>query len=225
MDGLSKDGSTHVTDEKINTATHMAGAIFALFGALLLLLKSIETHKWLHFVAFCVYGFSLVALFTMSALHHGVTGSEKTNRRLRTLDYVAVYGLITGSLVPVCLVLFRGVLGYSVLAVALAVTAFGVTMRSIYHTLPNYISLTLYLCLGWLPVLLILLSRSVLSAGGLLWFFAGGFFYTAGSIVYGLRAPNPIKGRFGFHEIWHVAVLLGVLCHYMFMYLYVLPVK
>jgi len=225
MTKLSKDGSLNYTDEQINTATHMAGAIFALFGSMLLIIKSAQAEKWWHVVSFTVYGFTLVALFTMSALHHGVTGTEKTNRRLRTLDYVAVYGLITGSLVPLCLVLFRGVLGYTVLVVALMVTAFGVTMRSVYYTLPAYISLTLYLCLGWLPVFLVLLDRSILSIGGLLLFIAGGLFYTLGSIVYAREKPNPVKEKFGFHEIWHIAVLLGALCHFLFMYRYVLPVK
>ncbi len=225
MDKLSKDGSMYCTDESINTATHMAGAVFALFGALLLVSKSVQAGKWWHVLAFTIYGFTLVALFTMSALHHGVNGSEKTNRRLRTLDYVAVYALITGTIVPVCLVLFRGTLGYSVLAVALVVTAFGVTMRSVYHTLPSYVSLTLYLCLGWLPALLILLDPSVLPNGGIAWLIAGGLFYTAGSMVYGLEKPNVLKGRFGFHEIWHVAVLLGAFCHFLFMYWYVLPVR
>jgi len=149
----------------------------------------------------------------------------KDNRRLRTLDYVAVYGLITGSLVPLCLVLFRGTVGFAVLAVAAVVTAFGVTMRSVYHRLPAYISLTLYLCLGWLPVFLVVLNKNVLPLGGLLLFISGGLFYTLGSVVYAREKPNLIKEKFGFHEIWHIAVLLGALCHFLFMYWYVLPVK
>jgi hemolysin III len=162
---LSKDKSPNYTDESVNTATHMVGAIFGLFGTLLLLTKSGQAGKWLHFTAFLIYGFSLISLFVMSSLHHGVQGSEKTNRRLRTLDYVAVYGLILGTIVPICLIVFKGSLGYSVLFVASLVTAFGITMRSIYHNLPAYVSLTLYLCLGWLPALLFLLDSDTNTAG------------------------------------------------------------
>jgi hemolysin III len=222
MDKLSKDGSVHYTDESVNTATHMAGALFALFGALLLVGKSVQVGKWWHVASFVVYGFSLVALFVMSSLHHGVNGNEKTNRRLRTLDYVAVYGLIVGTMTPVCLVLYRGMLGGIVLFVAAVAAAFGITMRSIYHTLPSYVSLTLYLCLGWLPALLVLLDRSVLSNGAVLLLILGGMFYSAGAVVYGLEKPTIIKNKFGFHEIWHIAVLLGALCHFIFMYQYVL---
>jgi len=225
MAKLSKDGSENYTDEAVNTATHMAGAVFALFGALLLVIKSVQGEKWWHVLAFSIYGVMLVTLFTMSSLHHGVDGTEKTNRRLRTLDYVAVYGLIAGTIVPLCLVLYRGPLGYAALAVVLIVTAFGVTMRSIYHTLPSYVSLTLYLCLGWLPVLLILLDPGVLAVGGIIWLIIGGLFYTCGAMVYARESPNIIEERFGFHEIWHIAVLLGALSHFLFMYWYVLPVN
>ena len=224
MAQLSKDHSTHYTDESVNTATHMAGAVFALFAALLLVAKSVIAGKWWHVVAFFVYGFSLIALFVMSALHHGVNGSEKTNRRLRTLDYVAVYGLIVGTMTPVCLVLYRGLLGAIVLFVAAVAAAFGITMRSLYETLPSYVSLTLYLCLGWLPVLLLFLDGSVVSGGAIATLLMGGIFYSGGAIVFGLEKPNLIQNKFGFHEIWHIAVLLGALCHFLFMYHYVLPV-
>jgi len=223
MDRVSKDHSKNVTDESVNTATHMAGAIFALFGWLLLLTKSAQASKWWHLLAFGIYGFTLVALFTMSALHHGVNGTEKTNRRLRTLDYVAVYALITGTLVPLCLVAYKGPLGYAALFVALLVTAFGITMRSVYHGLPSYVSLTLYLCLGWLPALLLVVEPNVLPAGAIGWLLAGGIFYTVGSIIYGQEKLVIVQDKFGFHELWHIAVLLGAFCHFMFMYLYILP--
>jgi len=219
---LSKDKSPHYTDESVNTASHMVGAIFSIFGTLLLLVKSAQDSKWLHFTAFLIYGFSLISLFVMSSLHHGVQGSEKTNRRLRTLDYVAVYGLILGTIVPICLIMFNSAVGYTVLFVASLITAFGITMRSVYHNLPAYVSLTLYLCLGWLPALLFLLDDTASTEG--LWFIvAGGLFYTFGSMVYGLERPNIFKGKFGFHEIWHIAVLLGALSHFLYMYLYILP--
>ena len=220
---MEKQSNSIQTDESVNTATHMVGAIFSLFGTLILLTKSGQAGKWLHFTPFLIYGFSLISLFVMSSLHHGVRGSEKTNRRLRTLDYVAVYSLILGTIVPICLIVFRGSLGYSVLFVASLVTAFGITMRSVYHNLPSYVSLTLYLCLGWLPALLFVMDDSS-NTEGLSYIIAGGLFYTFGSTVYGLEKPDIFKGKFGFHEIWHIAVLLGALCHFLYMYFYVLPI-
>ena len=220
MSKLSKDGSVHVTSESINTATHMIGAIFGLFGASLLIAMSAIDQKWWQFGAFIAYGIGLVGLFVMSSLHHGVNGSEKTNRRLRTWDYTAVYGLIIGTITPICLTLFRGVVGYGVLATAIAVASFGITMRWIFEDFPSYISLTLYLCLGWLPILLPLLSEVDIPSGGIVWLVGGGIFYTIGAFIFGIEKPNPIPGIFGFHEIWHIAVLAGALMHYIFLYQY-----
>lgn len=201
----------------------MAGAVFGLFGAGLLIALSAMDHKWWHMGAFIAYAVGLVGLFVMSSLHHGYNGSELTNKRLRTLDYIAVYGLIVGTITPVCLITFRGVVGYAVLGTVLLAAAFGIVMRSLSENLPQYVSLTLYICLGWLPILLPFFTEVSIPFGGLLWLVGGGLFYTVGAIIYAREKPNPIPGTFGFHEIWHIAVLLGALCHYIFLYRYVLP--
>lgn len=223
MRSLSKDNSHHVTSESINTATHMAGAVFGLFGAGLLIVLSAMNHKWWHMGAFIAYGIGLVGLFVMSSLHHGYNGSEITNKRLRTLDYIAVYGLIVGTIVPVCLVMFRGVVGYALLGTVVLAAAFGIVMRSLKEDLPQHVSLTLYICLGWLPILLPLFTDVAIPLDGLMLLISGGTFYTVGAIIYAREKPNPIPGVFGFHEIWHIAVLAGALCHYIFLYRYVLP--
>ncbi len=223
MKATSKDNSVHVTSESINTATHMAGAIFAIFGAGYLIAQSAVDGKWWHLGAFIVYALGLVGLFVMSSLHHGFNGSEATNKRLRSLDYVAIYALIVGTITPVCLIMFKGVVGYSVLATIVAVAVFGAIMQLIYENLPNYFSLTIYICLGWLPIFLPVLSDINIPSGGLIWLVGGGLFYTIGALIYGREKPNPLPGKFGFHEIWHIAVLAGALCHYIFLYRFILP--
>lgn len=223
MPKLSKDLSLKVTDESVNTATHMIGAVFGIFGAGLLIALSAASHKWWQFGSFVAYGAGLVGLFVMSSLHHGINGSEKTNRRLRTLDYIAVYGLIVGTIVPVCLVMFRGTVGYAVLATVVITATFGALMRGFFADLPGYFSQTLYICLGWLPILLPLLTDVKIPIVGLILLVGGGISYTIGAIIFGLEKPNPLPGKFGFHEIWHVAVLVGALMHYIFLYKFVLP--
>lgn len=222
---LSKDLSPNVTDESINTATHMAGAIFAIFGAGILIANAATEHKWWHLGAFIFYGLTMINLFVMSALHHGINGSEKTNKHLRTLDYTAVYGLIIGTIAPICLIMFRDIVGYSVLGAVVIAGAFGITMRSIFSNLPGYVSQTLYVCMGWLPIFLPILTDIKIPISGLFLLVGGGLFYTIGAVIFGLEKPNPKRtlGKLGFHEIWHIAVLAGALCHYIFIYKYVLP--
>ncbi len=222
---LSKDMSVIVTDEVINTSSHIVGTILAIFGSALLITQVATAQKWWHLAGFIAYGVGLVGLFTLSSLHHGINGSDKTNRRLRTLDYIAIYGLIVGTVAPICLVMFRGIAGYATLGTIILVAAFGITIRSIYINLPGYISQTLYIVMGWLPILLPITTGINFSVGGLALLLGGGLFYTAGAIVFGAEKPNLIPGKFGFHEIWHISVLLGALCHYVFLYKYILPMS
>lgn len=223
MAELSRDGSQHVTDEVINTVTHLVAACLALLGSVLLIVQAASQHKPWSIVAFSIYGFSLVFLFTMSTLHHGLQASERVNRVFRTLDYSAIFGLIGGTVTPICLVLYRNIYGWSVFGVVWALAALGITLRAVWHQLPRHITNTLFIVLGWLPVPLVLIGGTALPAGALALLVLGGMLYTAGFVLYVSERPNPLPGKFGFHELWHIVVMLAAACHYLFMYWYVLP--
>jgi hemolysin III len=220
---LSRDGSRHVTDEVINTATHLAAGCFALLGTVLLVGRALQQSKYLAAAAFLVYGLSLLCLFTFSTLHHGLNGSDKLNRILRTFDYLSIFGLIGGTVTPLVVVLYPNIYGWSVLAVVWAIIGLGITLRAVFHSLPKYFTSTLFIVLGWLPALLILIGGTTLSVPAIALLALGGLLYSGGLVLFALEWPNPIPGKFGFHEIWHVIVAVAALCHFMFMYLYVLP--
>ncbi|MBW2263127.1 MAG: hemolysin III family protein [Deltaproteobacteria bacterium] len=217
------DLSPNVTDERFNTASHMAGAIFALLGTVLLIVYSSVAAKPWHIVSFSIYGFSLVALFLASTLHHGVKASARIKDILRAIDYFAIYLLIAGTITPVCLVVLRGPLGWSVFGVAWAVGFAGIVLKAVIRDLPKWISMTLYITMGWLGVVVGYPLFKALSWPGVGLMIAGGLFYTVGAFIFYIEKPNPLPGRFGFHEIWHIFVLLGALFHYVFMYVCVLP--
>jgi len=225
MRKLSKDGSTHVTDEIFNTVTHLTGAIFAVLGTVLLIVESAASGKVWHVVSFGVYGSSLILLFIASTLHHGIDASRKTEEFLRTLDYLAIFPLIAGTYTPFCLIVLRGVLGWSIFGVVWGIAAVGIVLKASIHTLPKWISNTFYLSLGLMSVLLIVPLSAALgvSAVGLL--LLGGVFYIGGNIIFTIEKPNPVPGKFGFHEIWHLFVLAGALSHYVMMYFFILPLS
>jgi hemolysin III len=223
MEPLSRDGSKHVTDEVINTATHLAAGCFALFGSILLIAQAIQADKIWNTVGFLVYGLALVSLFTFSTLHHGLNLSERTNRLMRTFDYLSIFVLIGGTVTPIVLVLYRNLFGWTVLAVVWAIIALGITLRATFHDLPKYITSTLFIVLGWLPALLVVIGGADLAPYAVALLAAGGFLYTTGLVLFAMEWPNPLPGRFGFHEIWHIMVALAAFCHYMFMYFFVLP--
>jgi hemolysin III len=220
---LSKDGSANVTDERVNTVTSLVGACLSVLGGSLLVSQSAAKADVWKIVAFSIYSLSLLVLFTSSALHHAMNSSEKVERRLRTFDYVSVFGLIGGTVTPIVLVLDRTVFGWTVLGSVWALCLAGIFLRSFKHDLPRHITNTLYIVLGWLPVALVS-SLAHLPIAATVLLVTGGLTYSLGFLVYTTERPNfhgnPI---FGFHELWHCLVIVAAAIMYIFMYLYVLP--
>lgn len=179
----SRDGSVHVTDERFNTVSHLFAACFAVAGAALLIVQAAEQRDAWKVVGFSLYGLSVVTLFVSSTLHHGIDGGPRVNEVLRTLDYDSVFLLIAGSTTPMVLVLFRTTYGWTVLAVVWVIAAAGIVLRSILRQLPKYVTNTLYIALGWMPVLLVGSGASV-PGGALVLMAAGGLLYSAGFVVF-----------------------------------------
>jgi len=203
--------------------THMAASVFALLGMVILIVQASAAGKPWHVVSFTIYGASLFFMFLVSTLHHSVKAAPKTRARLRALDYIAIFFLITGSMTPICLIVLRGPLGWSVLGVGWTVALVGVALRGAWHDLPKWVTTTLYVTLGWLCVVLAYPLLRAIGWHGLLVALLGGVFYTVGAAIFAMEKPNPIPGIFGFHEIWHLLVIAGAATHYGLMYWFVLP--
>jgi hemolysin III len=223
LPALSKDGSVHVTDEKFNTVSHLAASIFALLGGSYLIVQSSVAGAPWHIVAFSIYTASLLFLFLSSTLHHGINGSERVEHLFRQLDYLAIFFLIAGTYTPICLGLLRSPLGWTVFGVSWFVALIGIVLKTVRPQTPKRITMTIYITLGWVAVAMIMPLYKTCGLGGVLWMAAGGLSYTIGGVFFMREKPNPIPGRFGFHEIWHIFVILGAAGHFGFLYLYVLP--
>ncbi len=218
----SRDGSIHVTDERFNTVSHLFAACFALVGSALLISQaSAQGDPW-KIVGLSIYGLSIVTLFVSSTLHHALDRSPRVNEVLRTLDYDSVFLLIAGSVTPLVLVLFRTTYGWTVLGAVWVIATVGIVLRSLLRELPKYLTNTLYIALGWVTVVLAGAGGS-LQVGAVVLMAAGGLFYSAGFVLFVIERPNPWPGVFGFHEIWHVMVVVAAVLHFLLMYCYVLP--
>jgi len=217
----SRDGSVHVTDERFNTVSHMFASCFALVGAGLLISQaSAQGDPW-KIVGLSIYGLSLVTLFVSSTVHHALDRGPRLNELLRTLDYDSVFFLIAGTVTPLVLVLFRNTYGWTVFGVVWVIATVGIVLRSVLWRLPKYVTNTLYISLGWLTVLLVG-ADGVLPVGALVLMAAGGLVYSAGFVIFVIERPNPRPGVFGFHETWHLLVVVAAVLHYLLMYFYVL---
>jgi len=223
---LSKDGSVHVTDEKYSTAISSLGALLGLIGSFFLLRESIVADKFWHIVSFSIYGFSLVTLFVASALHHGIDGSEKLEKWLLQFDYCAIYLMIAGTFTPMCLIVLKDSIGWPVFYLIWFLAIVGIILKLAVPHLPKWITTLMYMGMGWLalviapPLLALPEGLDIFVTIGI-----GGAIFTVGAGVFYFEKPNPVPGKFGFHEIWHIFVLLGAASHFAAMYLYILPVN
>lgn len=219
----SIDGSSHVTDEKFNAASHLIASIFALMAAAWMILQaSLSGTPW-HIVSFSIYGASLFFLFLASTLHHSIMTSDRVITTLRNMDYIAIFLLIPGTFTPICLVTLRGPLGWTVLGVVWLTALVGIALKSTIRDLPKWLTNTLYLSMGWASLILAVPFNQALPGAAFWLLLTGGLCYTVGVVIFALERPNPIPGRFGFHEIWHVFVILGAFTHAWMMMNHVLP--
>lgn len=216
---LSKDGSIHVTDEVYNTWLSILGAVLTVFGTAHLLWRSYAAGSRLHFLSFLVYGLSVLSVFVTSALHHGVNGSPRTNHVLRQLDYFAVFLMIAGTFTPFCLLLVKGSLGTRILALIWSLTVLGIATKLLYPGLPKWATVAITVAMGWLGLMIAEPVYQAIHWQGLAGLILGGVFFTVGGVIFGLERPNPVPGKFGFHEIWHCCVLAGAASHYFVMHL------
>lgn len=224
---VSRDGSVHVTDEVINAATHLTASMISLLGTALLISDSSRRGEPWKIVSFSIYGASLLFLFISSSLHHSIRGSKEIELRLRILDYVAIYPLIAGTFTPLCLVYFHNTtIGWTFFGVMWCLAIAGITMTiCIFEKMPKWLSMTLYISIGWLAAFITFWLYPVMGVGGLALMIVGGIFYSIGGWIYSTECPNPIPGIFGFHEIWHLFVIIAAAIHWCMMYFYVLPWK
>jgi len=164
-----------------------------------------------------VYAIALTALFAVSSTYHLRVWSADGRRRMRRLDHGTIYVMIAGCYTPLCLAL-SGRTGTGLLVAAWVGAAIGLAFAITGLAEKPYFGLSCYIGLGWLVIVALpQLSRS-LSLVQLILLVVGGLAYTAGSVVLGLNRPNPFPRVFGYHEVWHVLVIVACVCHYVIIY-------
>lgn len=186
-----------------------------------MLLKNLNSDSVITFTAFLIFGISMILLYSTSTIYHLIDSSkQKAKRVMRKLDHIMIFVFVAGSYTPICLLVLNNVIGYRLLMLVWSITLAGVVIKLCWITAPNWVSSLLYIFMGWLAVLVLSPLADSMPSGGIYWLFLGGIFYTIGGVIYGLKRPNINKTYFGFHELFHIFVLAGSLCHYVMMYFY-----
>ncbi len=220
---LGDDFMRRYMREPINALTHLIGAILSLIGTLFLLVsyKSDVTFSITPIVSILIFGTSLVLLYTTSGIYHLVKSTDDVLLRLKKLDHSMIFILIAGSYTPFCLLSLTGIWKWSIIITVWTLALVGITLKIFWITMPRWLSTFFYIGMGWIALFALKPLYTSLSLGGFLFLALGGVMYTIGGIIYGLKKPNLFKD-FGFHEIFHIFVLLGSACHYWAVLRYVL---
>ena len=202
-------------DERLNSITHLVGALAALVGLIVLVVfSSLDGDPW-KIVSFSIYGASLVLLYTASTLYHSVQGELK--KVFKKIDHLSIYLLIAGTYTPFTLVTLNGAWGWTLFGVIWGLAVVGIAQELLLKAKRRILSMTIYLAMGWLVVIATGPLLDALAMTGFYWLLAGGLCYSGGVVFYVFDKKVP-----HFHGIWHLFVLAGSLCHFVTIFFYVL---
>lgn len=206
----------HPTEEKFNIISHGFGLILSIFALIILVTFAVLDGTVWHIISFSIYGVSLVILYTASTLYHFVQ-EPKLRYKLNIFDHAAIYVLIAGSYTPFTMNVIEGTLGWMLFGIIWTIAIIGITLKLFFTGKYQIISTIAYVLMGWLGIFGLKSILINLPIEAVIWLVAGGILYTIGAILFGLKML-----KFN-HAIFHIFVLLGSICHFMSVFLYVLP--
>ena len=220
---MAKVIEEHVKDPG-SAITHFIGMLMAIFAAIPLLIKAANEPGRIYLVSIAVYAASLILLYAASTTYHTFNISKKVNTILKKIDHMMISVLIAGSYTPICLLVLGGRMGWILLAIVWGFAIAGILIKAFWVFCPKWVSSVLYIGMGWTCVLAFTQLLNSLSPAAFGWLLAGGIIYTVGGVIYALKLPifNRKHKNFGSHEIFHLFVMGGILCHFVVMYAFVL---
>ena len=206
--------------EPVNAISHLAGAVASVAGlTLLIVVAALNAGVW-HIVSFSIFGSALVMMYSSSSLYHGLRLSPEWLLRMRRLDHIMIFMLIAGTYTPLCLVPLRGTWGWCLFGTVWTMALAGIVLKLFFMNIARWVSTVIYLAMGWLCLVAVYPLVTTLSTGCMAWLGAGGLFYSAGALIYGLKRPSPWPDVVGFHGIWHCFVMAGSFCHFWVVFRY-----
>ena len=204
--------------------THYIGMMMALIAAVPLVIKASLSQDMLCIIAMVIFIGSMVLLYGASATYHAVNLTGKALKVFKKIDHMMIFVLIAGSYTPVCLLVLEPDIGLPLLGLVWGTAVIGMLIKLFWVTCPKWFSSIIYIAMGWECVLVFGPLVETLETGAFWWLLVGGLFYTVGGVIYALKIPflNHLHKYFGLHEIFHLFIMAGSVCHFVFMFEYVI---
>ncbi len=210
---------TH-SEELFNMVSHIAGGALSVAALVLCVVKAALHRDVYDVVSGAIYGTSLITLYTMSSIYHGLPPEKYAKRVFQVIDHCSIFLLIAGTYTPISLVALRGYspwLGWTIFGVIWGMAVIGIVLNAIDLARFSKLSMACYLIMGWCIIVTARLLPALLGTGGLVFLITGGVAYTVGAALYGIG-----KKRRYFHSIFHLFVLAGSILHFFCILLYIL---
>lgn len=203
-------------EEKTNAILHGIGALLAIAALVLCVVFSAIHHNPYAVVSSCLYGSTLIILYTMSCLYHSLKVNN-AKRVFRIIDHCSIFLLIAGTYTPLTLVSLNGPIGWMLFGIIWGVSILGIILNAIDLNKYKVISMILYIMMGWAIIFTFPRLLKVIDMAGIYLLVAGGIVYTIGAIFYGVG--KKIKYM---HSVFHFFVLAGSILHFFAILLYVI---
>ena len=201
-----KQGVSRIKDPG-SAITHFIAMVLAICATAPLLLKAAREPDHVHFISLMIFILSMIGLYAASTIYHSLDISPKVNQLLRKLDHMMIFILIAGTYTPVCMIVLGDKTGWILLGLVWGIAIVGIIINACWITCPKWFSSLIYIAMGWVCILAFTKIVSSLSPADFAWLLAGGIIST--------------HKYFGSHEIFHLFVMGGSLCHYVLMYRFV----
>jgi hemolysin III len=198
--------------------SHLLTAIVAPFGLVALLLLADSPRRY---VGAAIFATSLILLYWASANYHLAPWPARLRGLWQRVDHAMIFVLIAGTYTPFCLVILDDAWGIPMLAVVWSLAGAGALLKVVWPNAPRWLSVGLYLALGWIGIIPAAQLVSAMPGPALAMLLVGGVLYSIGGVVYALRRPNPSPRVFGFHEVFHSLVIAGSAVHFVLIAIYV----
>ena len=207
-------------EEIFNMTSHIVGGALGIVALVLCVVFAAIHHNGYGVVSGAIYGVTMILLYTMSSIYHGLKPERFSKKVFQVLDHCSIFLLIAGSYTPFCLCTFREyntALGWTIFGIIWAIAILGIVLNSIDIKKYKVFSMICYLGMGWCIIFTANLFPKLLGVGGTVFLVAGGIIYSLGAILYGLG-----KKHKWMHSIFHLFILLGSLLQFFCIFLYVM---
>ena len=209
--------------EPVNSLTHGIGFLLSLLALILMIFKGISNNlSAIGLISVSIFGISLCLLYLTSSTYHGINTKDNIILNLRKLDHSMIFVLIAGSYAPYCLISLSNYKGSIFFIIISSLALLGIFFKLIWFNSPRWLQTSLYIVLGWAAVFMLKPLSNTLAFESLFLLVLGGVLYTIGGVIYGIKPKKLTFGVFGFHEIFHIFIMLGSLCHFISVFFYII---